>query len=145
MSYTLNQYEQLGSLHNIGLDYLRDNESFNEGIDPNVLTSQSISLLNNITNNSLIYRGDDSTNLSIKMSDAYQNGSIKNINQIFEDIYSSSKVNSAEKNIIKTVKDAYDDALKTNDINRAISELRQVLNNQIAIYEDSNWGKMMEK
>lgn len=145
MSYTLNQHEQLGSLHNIGLDYLRDNESFNEGIDPNVLTSQSISLLNNITNNSLIYRGDDSTNLSIKMSDAYQNGSIKNINQIFEDIYSSSKVNSAEKNIIKTVKDAYDDALKTNDINRAISELRQVLNNQIAIYEDSNWGKMMEK
>lgn len=97
MSYTLNQYEQLGSLHNIGLDYLRDNESFNEGIDPNVLTSQSISLLNNITNNSLIYRGDDSTNLSIMMSDAYQNGSIKNINLIFEDIYSSSKVNSAEK------------------------------------------------
>lgn len=134
---TSSSIQDLGELHNLGLAYLRNNESFSTTNSSDYIIDNSIALLNlNDSNIDLLYcKGTDSINLSNGLKEAVENNYFTNFNELNNLIFSTSAITVIEKNQIQSLQNSLNNSIVNNDV----LYLKNKIDEHIMLYESTPW------
>lgn len=129
--------QDLGELHNLGLGYLRNNESFAPTHFSDYIIDNSIGLLNlNDFNIDLLYcKGIDSLNISNGLKEAVENNYFTNFDELNNLIFNTSPITEIEKNQIQSLQNSLNNSI----INDDVLSLKNKIDEHIMLYESTSW------
>lgn len=132
----------LGYLHNIGLDYVRTNNHFNESHSNDYIVDTTIEILNNFdySDDSFQRKDIDSINLSEGMKYALQYNLFDNFTSINTLILNNDEISTQAKNQILSIENSFNTASLNNDIGFLETEI----NNHLSTFGSSSWNNNEE-